>query len=101
MKALKITGVAQLIEMQKDVRLIEYLLNCASGCIETIWLKDAVIAVDREAQQRGKPRNNLASLIAGTGIYGVAIVMGDGEEDVPEQYITSLLGLNDELRGES
>ena len=96
MKALKITGVAQLIEMQKDVRLIEYLLNCASGCIETIWLNDAVIAVDREAQQHGKPRNNLASLIAGTGIYGTAIIMGDGEEDVPESYVSACLGTNEQ-----
>lgn len=93
MKALKITGIAQLIETQKDIRLVEYILGCAKGCVETIWTAnaDAVICVDREAQQHGKPRNNLASLIAGTGIYGTALIFGDGEDDVPAHYIERLL----------
>lgn len=93
MKALKIAGIVQLVETQKDIRLIEYILGCAKGCIEVITMPadDAVMYVDREAQQHGKPRNNLASLIAGTGIYGTALIFGDGEEDVPAHYIERLL----------
>lgn len=93
MKALKITGVVQLVETKKDIRLVEHILGCAKGCVETIWTAnaDAVICIDREAQQHGKPRNDLASLIAGTGIYGTALIFGDGEDDVPARYIECLM----------
>ena len=49
--------------------------------------------VDEEGLLKGKPYNALASLIAGTGIHGTALIVGvDGDEfdDVPETYLPLL-----------
>lgn len=97
MKALKITGIVQLIDIHNE---LEALQHAVDGYIETIGLPDgAVMIVDEESQIKGKPYNTLASLVAGTAIYGIALIVGTDEDefdDVPETYM-ELLRLNDEL----
>ena len=98
MKALKITGIVQLIDIDNDLRALQ---RAVDGYIGTIGLKDGgVMIVDEEGMIKDKPCNNIASLIAGTMIYGVALIVGADEDefdDVPECYL-SLLGLNDGLK---
>lgn len=100
MKALRIDQAAELIDIQNE---LEALQAAVGGYIEAITLDyGAVMIVDEEGRLKGKPLNDLASLIAGVGIVGAALIVGvDGEEfdDVPEVYIESLLLLSDVLNG--
>lgn len=98
MKALKIAGIVQLIDIDNDLHALQ---RAVDGYIEAVGLKDGgVMVVDEEGMIKDKPCNNIASLIAGTLIYGVALIVGADEDefdDVPECYL-SLLGLNDGLK---
>lgn len=100
MKALRIDQAAELIDIQNE---LEALQAAVGGYIEAITLDyGAVMIVDEEGRLKGNPLNDLASLIAGVGIVGAALIVGvDGEEfdDVPEVYIESLLLLSDVLNG--
>lgn len=100
MKALRIDQAAELIDIQNE---LEALQAAVGWYIEAITLDyGAVMIVDEEGRLKGKPLNDLASLIAGVGIVGAALIVGvDGEEfdDVPEVYIESLLLLSDVLNG--
>lgn len=97
MKALKITGIVQPVEIANDLRALQHAVD---GYIETIGLRDGgVMIVDEEGMLKGKPQNSLAGLVAGTMIYGTALIVGTDEDefdDVPENYM-ELLRLNDEL----
>lgn len=97
MKALRITGIVELVEITNDLRALQHAVG---GYIETIGLRDGgVMIVDEEGMLKAKPQNPLAGLIAGTMIYGVALIVGTDEDefdDVPENYM-ELLRLNDEL----
>lgn len=99
MKALKITGIVQLVEIANDLRALQHAVD---GYIETIGLRDGgVMIVDEEGMLKGKPQNPLAGLVAGTMIYGTALIVGtdkDEFDDVPENYF-ELLRLNDVLEG--
>lgn len=70
------------------------LQQAVDGKIETVTLRDnGVMICDREALPKDKPYNNLASLIAGTGVYGDAIIVGadgDGFCDVPDPFLALL-----------
>ena len=89
MKALKISGVIRLVDADNSPRGICAALNCAR--CSTHGLRDgAVMLTDADAEAKGLPYNQLASLIAGTGIYGTALIFGDGEDefdDVPDSYL--------------
>lgn len=97
MKALKITGIVQPVEIANDLRALQHAVD---GYIETIGLRDGgVMIVDEEGMLKGKPQNPLAGLVAGTMIYGTALIVGADEDefdDVPECYMW-LLHMNDEL----
>lgn len=67
MKALRITGIVELVEITNDLRALQHAVD---GYIETIGLRDGV------------------ALIVGTD--------DDEFDDVPENYM-QLLRLNDEL----
>ncbi len=68
--------------------------QAVDGKIETVTLRDnGAMICDREALPKDKPYNNLASLIAGTGVYGDAIIVGadgDGFCDVPDPFLALL-----------
>ena len=92
MKAIVIKGtIVRLDEIKNDLRALQYAVD---GYIETVGLKDgAVMIVDEEGMLKGKAYNTLASLIAGTGIHGTALIVGtDGDEfdDVTESYLSLL-----------
>lgn len=92
MKALRIEGgIVKLDYIEDDLRALQ---NAVGGYIETVGLiDDAVMIVDEEGRLKGKPYNQIASLIAQTGIVGTALIVGvDGDEfdDVPEQYLPLL-----------
>ena len=97
MKALKIAGIISLCSIVNDTRHIRGAL--LGGDISTIGLRDGgVMIVDANGQEHGKPYNQLASLVAGERVYGIALIVGADEDefdDVPEHYL-SLLGMNDE-----
>lgn len=101
MKALKITGVVQLIDIHNE---LEALQHAVDGYIETIGLPDgAVMIVDEEGRLKNKPVNRIASIFAGMLIVGTALIVGVDEDefdDVPESYVNTLLGLSDELAKE-
>ena len=92
MKAITIKGaIVRLDEIKNDLRALQYAVD---GYIETVGLKDgAVMIVDEEGLLKDKPYNTLASLIAGTCIYGTALIVGrkgDQFDDVPEIYLPLL-----------
>lgn len=99
MKALKISGIISLCSIVNDTRHIRGAL--LGGDISTIGLRDGgVMIVDANGQAHGKPYNQLASLIAGERVYGIALIVGaddvnDDFDDVPETYV-ALLGMNDD-----
>ena len=70
------------------------LQQVVDGKIETVTLRDnGVMICDRDAMPKDKPYNNLASLIAGTGIYGDALILGADEDtfcDVPDLFLVYL-----------
>lgn len=89
MKAITIKGtIVRLDEIQNDLRTLQMAVD---GRIETVGLRDGgVMIVDEESQIKGKPYNTLASLVAGTAIYGIALIVGADEDefcDVPETYL--------------
>lgn len=70
------------------------LQKAVDGKIETITIRDnGVMICDREAMPKDKPYNNLASLIAGTCVYGDALIVGADEDrfcDVPDPFLVYL-----------
>lgn len=64
------------------------------GKLETIMIRDGgVMICDREAMPKDLPYNNIASLIAGTAVYGKALIVGGSHEkfeDMPGQYAALL-----------
>lgn len=99
MKALKIAGIISLCSIVNDARHIRGAL--LGGDISTIGLCDGgVMIVDGCGETHGKPYNQLASLVAGERVYGIALIVGaddvnDDFDDVPEAFL-SLLGMNDD-----
>lgn len=97
MRAILIKGyLVHAVDIANELHALQYAVG---GHIETINLRDeGVMLVDEEGMLNGKPYNTLASLVAGTGIFGDALIVGaDGEEftDVPSKYVEDLLRLSD------
>ena len=98
MKAILVKGyLAHFAEIENT---LEALQHAVGGYIETVPLPaGGVMIVDEEGRLKGKPDNAIASLAAGIGIVGDALIVGvDGEEfcDVPAHY-HSLLRLNGQI----
>ena len=99
MKTIKIAGIISLCSIVNDTQHIRGAL--LGGDISTIGLRDGgVMIVDVNGQAHGKPYNQLASLIAGERVYGIALIVGaddvnDDFDDGPEEFV-SLLGINEE-----
>lgn len=93
MKALKLEEIsAQEVNIENT---LEALQEAVGGYIETVTLVPdrVVMIVNEEGLIRSLPCNLAASIIAGFGIAGTAIVVGvDGEEfcDVPEGIIEKI-----------
>ena len=89
MKALKITGIIRIVEVDTSSDGIKSDLKCAR--YSTCGLRDGgVMITDADAEAKGFPYNQIASLIAESGIYGTALIVGaDGDkyDDVPESYL--------------
>lgn len=89
MRAILIKGlIIRRIDIENTLPALQQAVD---GKIETVTLRDnGVMICDREAMPKDKPYNNLASLIAGTGIYGDALIVGaDGDTfcDVPDPFL--------------
>ena len=99
MKVIKITDSVELIDIPNE---LECLQKEVGGYIELVRLnRESAIIVDEEGPLNGKPYNFLASMIAGFGLVGDALLVGiDGEEmcDVPENYIC-ILELDEKEKG--
>ena len=92
MQAMMLQGFRiSMIDLENTTKDIQETLG---GKYETIVLRDeGRMLCDMYAMPKEKPYNNLASLIAGTGVYGDAIIVGadgDGFCDVPEPFMTLL-----------
>ena len=92
LKAIKVEGFKiNLIDVENEYSALQ---NAVDGKPETIKLRDGgIMLCDRDALPKDKPYNNIASLIAGTSVYGAAIILGyNGMEydDVPQPFITLL-----------
>ena len=88
MRAILIKGlIIRRIDIENTLPALQQAVD---GKIETVTLRDnGVMICDREAMPKDKPYNSLASLIAGTGIYGDALIVGaDGDTvcDVPDPF---------------
>lgn len=88
MKAITIKGMLiRMDDVKNDPAALRYAVG---GPVGTVPLHDGgVMVFDREAQQTDKPYNTLASLVAGVGTYGTALIAGmrgDAFCDVPEAF---------------
>lgn len=92
MKGILIKG--HLFRLEDVENTLPALKQVVDGKIETVTLRDnGVMICDRDALPKDKPYNNLASLIAGTGIYGDALIVGADEDafcDVPDPFLALL-----------
>lgn len=92
MKGILIKG--HLFRLEDVENTLPALQQIVDGKIETVTLRDnGVMICDRDAMPKDKPYNNLASLIAGTGIYGDALILGADEDtfcDVPDSFLVYL-----------
>lgn len=89
MKGIKIAGIKiNGIYVKDDVKSMQQAVD---GKVETIKLRDGgLMLCDREALPKDKPYNNLASLVAGTSVYGDAVIIGhNGKDfmDVPDEFL--------------
>lgn len=95
MKALiidDVPNVPKLIDMRYNEFSVMLELGCASGRdIDIIMLEDGVLYHNLKAQAAGMMRNELASLIAHTAVYGPAVIAGRGGDDVAQQYVDAYL----------
>ena len=92
MRALKLEmNSISIVDVDNDLKALQ---KAVGGHIETVGLKDgSVMIVDEEGMLKQYQRNELASYISGTHIYGTALIVGvDGEEftDCPEQFFVWL-----------
>lgn len=87
MRAIKITSRVEL----KDIRnRLHDLQQEVLGSIECVPLRDGgIMLVNEEGAINGMPQNPIASLVAGTMIYGPVLIVGNGGEDftdVPDAF---------------
>ena len=89
-RAIKITSTVELVDVVS-------FQNAVGGAKESIRLKDrGRMIVNRDGERLGMPQNSIASLVAGTMVYGPAVIVGVDDRgfytDVPQEF-TSLLTL--------
>lgn len=92
MRAMMFQGFRiRMIDLENTTKAIHEKLG---GKYETIVLRDdGRMLCDMYALAKDKPYNSLASLIAGTGIYGDALILGADEDtfcDVPDPFLALL-----------
>ena len=92
MQAMMLQGFRiRMIDLENTTKDIQETLG---GRYETITLRDGGhMLCDQFALAKDKPYNSLASLIAGTGVYGDAIIVGadgDGFCDIPDTFLALL-----------
>lgn len=92
MKAVSIMPLIKLVDFEPSVKAISAQIY---GAIENIRLKDGgVMIVNRDGATNGMPQNPLASLVAGTMVYGPALIVGESDKgcytDVPEAFMELL-----------
>ena len=92
MRAMLLKGfLISMIDLENTLPAMQQVIG---GKIETTTLRDdGVMISDRDALPKERPYNNIASLIAGTGIYGDAVIVGaEGDNlcDVPDPFLALL-----------
>lgn len=92
MNVIKITSTVEIKTIGDELRALQQEV---CGSIETIQLRDGgVMVVNEQGVRNGMPQNPIASLVAGTMVYGPAIIAGrtaEGFTDAPEQYTELLM----------
>lgn len=91
-RAMKLQGFRiSMVDIDKTEKALR---DAVGGKTETINLRDGGFMIcDMFALPKDKPYNSLASLIAGTCVYGDALIVGSdgkGFSDVPEPFMTLL-----------
>ena len=92
MRAIKITSVVDLVDTESSPQALRQAVN---GGTESIRLRDGgVMIVNETGATNGMPQNPLASLVAGTMVYGPALIVGESDTgcytDVPEAFMELL-----------
>ena len=92
MRAIKITSLVKAIDVKNELHALQQEVQ---GYIEEVRLKDrGIMLVNEEGAINGMPQNPIASLVAGTMIYGPALIVGqDGSEyaDFPAAFTELLM----------
>ena len=92
MRVLKLSDKVDLADMKYDEFSVASELKCVRSIdLDIILIQDGVMYHNSTAKDNGEMRNDLASLIAGTEIYGTAIISGRHGDDVPQQFIDAYL----------
>ena len=83
------SGTVELKDVPFDVFSVGRILFAEN--IELITMSDAVMYLTESAKDIGLQRNDLASLIARTEVYGPALIAGFGGTDVPQIYVDAYM----------
>ena len=83
------SGTVELKDVPFDVFSVGSILYAEN--IEIITLSDAVMYLTESAKEIGLQRNDLASLIARSEVYGPALIAGFGGTDVPQIYVDAYM----------
>lgn len=89
MRAIKIESTVRVVDVDSFQQEV-------GGQWECIVLKDdGAMLVNRDGATNGMPQNPIASLVAGTMVYGPALIVGRDDDgwyiDVPEPFYELLL----------
>ena len=84
-----VDGSVSLKDVPYNIFSVEAILSAKN--VEIITLPDGIMYIAAEAEDEGKQRNDLASLIARREIYGPALIAGFGGDDVPQQYVEAYM----------
>lgn len=89
MIGLLISDTPQLKDVPFDIFSVQQILR--TKAVELVELSDAVMYIMEHGKEDGKPRNDLASLIAHREIYGPALIAGYCGDDVPQAYVDAYM----------
>ena len=92
MRAIKIgSHEISVVDAENTMKELQYSTGMK---LRKLTLYDgAAMIYEKDAMSENKPYNSIASLIARAGIYGAALIAGDGIEtlkDVPEKFLSLL-----------
>lgn len=94
MRAIKITSLVKPVDVENDLKALQTEVQ---GNIEEIRLRGGgCMLVNEEGALNGMALNPIAGLVAGTLIYGPALIVGIDEDsedytDVPASYAELLM----------